>query len=345
MNHVAPSRSATIAALAQRPHRRFVAGGAAVLRLEERPFAEPDVELDAQGFEVGADQIEHEGETRLAQPLGRFSRVAATDESFELLTVGCVAENAARRVGHVVAGVAVGGQGCVHAQRLRGAGVERGVEVVHLVAGVVDVILTHHVETGGGEDVGQCTAQHRAPGVPHVDRARRVDAHELDLDLAARADGTVGVDLALLQHRLHLAGQPALGEFEVDEAGPDRRGLSDLVEGCQRAGDALGDFQWVHPRLPRQLHGEVRRVVTVLRVLGALDVALGQRPLRERAGLHRRRRRALRGEPHLLSNPFHEGLLYRLVCRRRHASPWAASRPRHQRRVASPRARCSGASR
>jgi hypothetical protein len=75
----------------------------------------------------------------------------------------------------------------VSAQRLEVADMEAPVEEGHLVAAVVDVVLALYVVSRGLQHVGEGASEDGAPGVPDVDGAVGVHAHELDLDPPPRA--------------------------------------------------------------------------------------------------------------------------------------------------------------
>jgi len=58
----------------------------------------------------------------------------------------------------------------------------------HLVSHVVDVVLLDDVVAAGLQDVGDDVARDGAPGMPDVQGARGVCAHELHLDLLPRSE-------------------------------------------------------------------------------------------------------------------------------------------------------------
>ena len=105
------------------------------------------------------------------------------------------------------------------AERLQIAPVEGLREGSHLRAGVIDVVLALDAVTGGLQHVRQRVAQHGVPRRPHVQRAGRVGADELDLTGFAVHQVDIAELRALRLDALHLMRQPALVQTQVDEAG------------------------------------------------------------------------------------------------------------------------------
>ncbi len=202
-------------------------------------------------------------------------------------TVALFVDNLGGKVDHVSAQVAFGGHFGGAAEPLLVAGVERVAEVVHLAAGVVEIVLSGDVVAAGGHDIGERAAQDGAAPVPDVERPGRVDADELDLHALAGAEVDVAEVAAVCQDGVHLAGQPLVFQGEIDEA---RRGdvdALDLFRGLDEANDLPGDGERAGADGPRQLERDARSVVAVLGVLGPLDDDIGEGDIGQLAGLLR----------------------------------------------------------
>ena len=156
-------------------------------------------------------------------------------------------------------------------QQLQAAHLQAFAQQAHLAAAVVEVVLAGDLPAGGRQQVGDGVAQHRAPGVADGQRAGGVGADELDLRLAAFAGIGVAEGLGRGLDHLDLLGQPGVGQGEVDEAGRHHVGLAQEIGRGQAVDDLLGDLDRRHLGRPGRLHGDVGRVVAVLRVFGMLD--------------------------------------------------------------------------
>src|SRR5690606_40379809 len=75
-----------------------------------------------------------------------------------------------------------------------GPGEDRRRELVHLAAGVVDVVLGAHLGARGPQQPCESVAERRPPGVPDVQRTGRVAGDELEVD---RVPGLGGVPAVL----------------------------------------------------------------------------------------------------------------------------------------------------
>src|SRR5215213_4021904 len=62
-------------------------------------------------------------------------------------------------------------------------GQDRGAEVPHLAAGVVEVVLARHALAAGLQHAGEEVADERAAGIPDGQGTRRVGRDELDVDM------------------------------------------------------------------------------------------------------------------------------------------------------------------
>lgn len=171
----------------------------------------------------------------------------------------------------VLAVVAVLRQLRLLAELLAVARLDRPREVVHLRAGVVDVVLARHFVAREVEHVAQRVADGRAAGMAQVQAAGRVGADELDLHaLAGGCAASVilagGLDLA--DDRIQIRAVQA----EVDEArAGDFRRQDGRLAFVQMLQDRLGDLARVFAGELGQLHRGVRREVAVRLVAGHLQ--------------------------------------------------------------------------
>ena len=183
----------------------------------QRLFTEPTIESDPDLVKVNAYQVQHLSTAQGADLFqgGRFVQVGI----FRTL----LSENLARQVVDVLTHVAVGRELGSLAQRLFVTGQHGGVKEVHLGAGVVYVVFPGNLIARGGKDVGQRTAQNRAPGVADVHRPGGVDADKLHHHAATEALLDVSELLAQGPNSFHLLLDPAIPKPEIDE--PRRRGF------------------------------------------------------------------------------------------------------------------------
>ena len=161
---------------------------------------------------------------------------------------------------------------------------DRGTELVHLDAPVVDVELLG--------DRGSCRREHPGEGIAHcsptgmaqVEGAGRVRGDELDVH------GPAGEGIAVPEHLASLDDAPghlALRgsvEGDVDEAGAGHLGRCDAIGLGELDGQLLGDHPRGHAGLLREGQRDVRRIVAVLAGLRSLDVNLGGDVDREGSG-------------------------------------------------------------
>ena len=169
-------------------------------------------------------------------------------------------DDALRRVDDVLAMVAVLWERDLFAEQLEVARIDRAREVVHLVAGIVDVVLALDWIARCAQQVDECRAGCRAAAVADVQQARRVGADVLDLDFRIVELRQVAKGLACLQDFLERIVEHIALEVEVQEAR-----ACDLRVVEPVALDALGEFLSDLARIPMEdagrLHGEVRREV------------------------------------------------------------------------------------
>ncbi len=168
------------------------------------------------------------------------------------------------------------------------AGDERVAERVELVAGVVQVVLAVHHRALRGEQIGDRVA-HCDPAPPtRVQRAGRVDRHELEVDAAPREHVGRAEPVARRHRAAQHVVEPCRPEVEVDEA--RRRHLGSLQvrhrRGVERGDQARGDLQGgPADRLGQHQRG-VGRPVTVVPLLRQVDLHAARRfrKLRVREG-------------------------------------------------------------
>ena len=169
--------------------------------------------------------------------------------------------------------------------KLEVPGVQTPVEQLDLIPGVVYVILALDVVSGGVENLGKRAADNRSSGMADVERSGWVDAHELDLHFALRADIAVSEPVALRDHRGDLILKPRRAHREVDEPRSRRPNALKRAPGGDLLGNLLGNRHRIHPHLTgelqRQRAGEIA-VLGIIRPLddGVIDLRLGQVALR-----------------------------------------------------------------
>ena len=135
--------------------------------------------------------------------------------------VAVLARHLFRQGDHVGALVMVALQRRVLGKALEVAPIEGFGEGAHLRPGVVHVVFALDRVTRRRHDIRQRVAEHGIARRAHVQRPGRVGADELHLAALALAQ----VDVTIMAGRLldfeHLAGQPAVAQAEIDEAGRD----------------------------------------------------------------------------------------------------------------------------
>jgi len=177
--------------------------------------------------------------------------------------VAVAVDDALRRVDDVLAVVAVLRERDLLAEQLEVARIDGAREVVHLVAGIVDVVLALDRIARCAQQVDESRAGSRAAAVADVQQARRVGADVLDLDLRMVKLWQIAERLPGLQDLLEGIVEHIALEVEVQEARPcDLR----VIEPVSL--DALGEFFGNLARIPMEdagrLHGEVCRKVAEL---------------------------------------------------------------------------------
>ena len=184
-----------------------------------------------------------------------------------------------RELRDVLAPVATLGRLLAAAHRL-----DRGVEQLHLGAGVVVVVLALDIVAGEREEPRDRVSVRAVPRRRDGDRPGGVRGNHLHLDaLSLRSRG--GSERVHGLHDLaHAAGEPGVGQPQIHESG---------AGGLRALRDPLGDDarrELVRDLARRallqtgKLERDVRRVVAVLWITGALERDGRTRALRERSG-------------------------------------------------------------
>ncbi len=254
-------------------------------RVEERLLREPGIEVHAELGEIVAAVAELLGQ-RVVVDVGIVvpeQRLGLGDQRVEmalrvLLGAGRALEHLGggahvagavrrldgrRHVAHIVALVGVLRERDGDAVQLEIAQPGGQRQDVHLPAGVIDVILPRHPETGEVQQVGEARPVGGAAPVAHVQRPGRVGGDELHLQLAACAQRAAAEPRAGLQHGRHHLQLRRRGEEQVDEAGPRHLGLGQQRGFGQLGDQALGHVAGIELQRLGQLQGQVGGEVPV----------------------------------------------------------------------------------
>ncbi len=149
-------------------------------------------------------------------------------------------------------------------------------ELLDLVAGVVNIELAGHVVAGPIQAGGQTVTQGTAAGVAHVHGAGGVGGNELHVILFAGTNVGAAV-LGVGDSGAYDAGEPALAQEQVDEAGAgDLEAVKQAAAQLQFCGDGLGDLARGFVERAGTGHGNIGCDVTVFDVGRDLDDEIGQ---------------------------------------------------------------------
>ena len=121
------------------------------------------------------------------------------------------------------------------------------------------------------EQVGEGIAHHRAPGVPDVERPRRVGRDVFDIDRPATAEVCGAVPWAGLEQFRQPRPPELVREPEVDEAGAGHFDGTNVRATLQPLSQMLGDFAWLASRLPGEDQCRITRRIAVLCLARRLD--------------------------------------------------------------------------
>ena len=264
-----------------------LAGEAAMGRAAfvQRGLARPHVERHAQTFEGRAEPAE-DGVAApcldLVDHRRRHPRHVGRRGGHGLaVALADLVDQAVGDLEQVVALVAVVGQRHLDPQALRVARRQRLTELHHLGAEVVDVELARHFVTGEGEQTAERVAHRRVAGVANVQRTRRVDADELDIDLLP-AVGRQHVAAVVVAERQHVPGRAAVPAIVQEQVEKPRTG--DLVAGADAGAgrraparaELVGQLARVAARPARDRQGDGRRDIAELGL--GRQRQLGRRP-------------------------------------------------------------------
>ena len=123
-----------------------------------------------------------------------------------------------------------------------------------------------------------------------MDRPDRVRRHELHLQTLALPQPDVPESRPFTDDRVHLVGEPAWRQADVNEAWRRHGHFVDRAIGgpcLHLAGNRGGDLQRRHTGRAGQAHRQARRVVAVFRPLGAFDWGVRHRHSGQFAGVLR----------------------------------------------------------
>ena len=134
-------------------------------------------------------------------------------------TVAILVDDTLGRIDNVVTVVSVLGEFDFFSQQFQIPGIDGTGQIVHLVAGVVDIVFLLHVIPRRLQQIGQSTAYRRAPSVSHVQRTGGVGADIFQLYLFIRRFRQIAVILP----GFHDAGQhvvhPVRVQIKIDKTG------------------------------------------------------------------------------------------------------------------------------
>ena len=165
---------------------------------------------------------------------------------------------------------------------------QRAGELVDLDPGVVHVELTRHRVAGPLEQRRQRVAQRRPASVAHVQRARRIGRHELDVHLEPPPRVAPPVVPASRKDLVEHPRELRLGEKEVDEPRACDLDLFHVTRWqLERLQQLLGDVPGLAAEQRGEYQGEVCRGVAVRGIARRFDFELRYRG---RAELPRRTR-------------------------------------------------------
>ena len=147
----------------------------------------------------------------------------------------------------------------IAAVRLQIAKESRPRERIHLSPAVIHVVLAMHPESRELEEAAEGVAEHRAAGVAHMERTRRIRRDEFKVDRQAFAGLRPAVTKPLLERRAHFAHPNARLQLEVQKPG---------------TGDFNRNDPFVGPEFRRQFFSELAGIS--LRRSGDRDRCIGR---------------------------------------------------------------------
>ena len=166
-------------------------------------------------------------------------------------------------------------------------GLQRGAELVHLVAGIIDIKLPFHLVASGVQHGGQSVTQHAATGVADVHGAGGVGGDELHQHPFALAEIGAAVLAAQLVNILQDLPVEPVVIGEVQKAGTGDLALSEIgAFQVQVLLDGLSDLLGRHAEAAGSGHGGVAGPVPVGPVRRDLQSDLRQGSLRQLTLFH-----------------------------------------------------------
>ena len=179
----------------------------------EGPFAEPVVIMDVEMGQVAFEGLELFG---IGPVLEEFQPFFFRHVQ---VFVTVLVDDGLGRFDDVVAVIAVFRDFCRLAQQFQVAGIDGSGQVVHLVAGVVDVVFGLDVIARSPQEIDQGTAISGAAAVTDVERPCRVGTDVFDLDRVFFAQRCMAIGIAGSQDLFERIVNDVILQEEVDEAG------------------------------------------------------------------------------------------------------------------------------
>ncbi len=227
----------------------------------EPSLAGPDVEVHAEVLEGGFDAGAYTSGGPAAHDVGTVRAGSGRGSEHVVRQPRC-------QVLHVRALVALVGY---RLPELHGE--DRGTEMADLGTGIVEVVLARHGLATGRQDATQQVPDERPAGVADRQWSGRVGRHELDIHGACTDRGDTAPVGRHCVDPIDDRGVGITAQSEIQEPGRgdlgrlDRRGNPGLA---RLAGEVCGqdgrDRHGRHPVWPCELHREVGREITVVRV-------------------------------------------------------------------------------
>ena len=228
------------------PLAQLLHGPLVLAALIQAAFAEPAVELHPYMEKVVLDHLDHLLASEPSQLTNGLIPVHVPE------AVPLLGHYLLGQVADICPHVAIGRHLFVPPQSLHVVGVHRGVEGLHLTAGVVDVVLLGDRIAGRLQHPGQSAAEDGPSGVAHVHGPGWVDADELNQDLLARSHLEVAVLLPCLEDGLQLRDHPPVPETEIDESRGRCPDLLNLFSGDNELYQLFGDPHGAYAAGPGQ---------------------------------------------------------------------------------------------
>jgi hypothetical protein len=181
--------------------------------------------------------------------------------------VAVCSDNPDRQIFHIVAAVAAFGKFHRLPHLFPIAIPEGPAEVVHLVAGVVDVVFPGNGISRRRHQIGKDVPHHGAAGVADMQRARRIGADKFHLHLLAPAKIHPAVSIPLRMHGRQPSRPGLCPDEEIHEAGAGNfNPIQDPLRILNGLRQGIGKQSGILFLPGSQNHGEIRGVIAVRRV-------------------------------------------------------------------------------